>query len=176
MKTKLNQSKIKLAIATAIIAGSMGLSATSYAATAHDNMLVFANVAMVCTVESGQLNFNTYDPTSASDSLGTAVITSVCTNGGSAKITANQGASPATGSTDAVPLRRLHNSSDNTKLAYSVWQNTARDVIWGGTPATGIGFTANDGETEITVYGKIEAGLTATSGSYADSVSVTITY
>ena len=176
MKTKLNQSKIKLAIATAIIAGSMGLSATSYAATDSDNMLVFANVNMVCTVDSGQLNFLTYDPTSDSDNLATADITSTCTNGGSAKLTADQGASPASGSTDAVPLRQLHNGSDNTKLAYSVWQNVARDVIWGDTAATGIGFTANDGLNTTTVYGKIAKGLAATSGSYTDSVSVTVTY
>ena len=40
MKNKLNQSKLKLAMVSAIVAGSMGLSASSYAATAAGNMSV----------------------------------------------------------------------------------------------------------------------------------------
>ena len=107
MKTKLNQSKLKLAIVSAFALGSASLSTAGYAATTFDNMVILTDVAMSCTVDAAQLNFSTYDPTSGTPNDASAVITSSCTHGGSAKITLNQGASPAAGSTDSVPLRQM---------------------------------------------------------------------
>ena len=112
MKTKLNQSKLKLAIVSAFALGSASLSTAGYAATTFDNMIILTDVAMSCTVDAAQLNFSTYDPTSGTPNDASAVITSSCTHGGSAKITLSQGASPAAGSTDSVPLRQMLNSTD----------------------------------------------------------------
>ena len=176
MKTKLNQSKLKLAIVSAFALGSASLSTAGYAATTFDNMVILTDVAMSCTVDAAQLNFSTYDPTSGTPNDASAVITSSCTHGGSAKITLNQGASPAAGSTDSVPLRQMHNATDSTTLAYSLYQNSDRNIVWGNTAGTGLGFTATGGDDTSTVYGRIANGLVANVGAYADSVSVTLTY
>ena len=44
MKTKLNQSKLKLAIVSAMLVGSAGFSTAGYAATNGDTMAVTTNV------------------------------------------------------------------------------------------------------------------------------------
>ncbi|MDB9734345.1 spore coat protein U domain-containing protein, partial [Porticoccaceae bacterium] len=87
MKTKLNQNKLTLAMVSAIIAGSMGLSATSYAATATGTMAVSTSVLMSCTISAGAMTFASYDPTASADNDATATITSTCTSGGAAVIT-----------------------------------------------------------------------------------------
>jgi spore coat protein U-like protein len=170
------KTKLKLAIASAFALGSASLSTVGYAATAFDNMIVSADVAMSCTVNAGALDFLTYDPTAAGDNDASAVITSTCTHGGSAKITMGVGASVAAGSTNAIPLRQLHNSSDASKLPYFLYQNTGRDLVWGNTEDTGVGFTAVTGVNSSTLYGRIAAGETATVGTYLDNVAVTLTY
>ena len=53
MKTKFNQSKLKLAIVSAIMACSAGLSASSYAATTTATMTVTSSVATACTMATG---------------------------------------------------------------------------------------------------------------------------
>ncbi len=63
MKPKFNQSKIKLAVVSAIVAGSMGLSATSYAATTTATMTVSTTVANSCSISVGAMDFGAYDQT-----------------------------------------------------------------------------------------------------------------
>ena len=176
MKTKLNQSKLKLAVVSAMLVGSAGFSTAGYAATAFENLIVQTNVAMSCTVNAGVLDFLTYDPTASGNNDAATVITSTCTHGGSAKITMGVGASPAAGSSNAVPLRQMHNASDASKLPYFLYQNTGRDLVWGNSADTGVGFTATQGVNSSQLYGRIAAGETASVGAYADSVSVTLTY
>ena len=176
MKMNFKQKNIKLAIAASMLVSSVSLSTAGYAATATDNLAVSTSVAMSCTVEAAALNFQTYNPTASANNDASADITSTCTHGGSAKITLDQGAVPAGGSTDAAPLRQMINGTDSTKLRYDLYQNDARDVVFGNTTGTGKGFTASTGANTTTVYGRITAGLTASVGSYADSVLVTLTY
>ena len=174
MKTKLNQSKLKLAMVSAIIAGSMGLSATSYAATAADNMAVSTEVTISCTMTAGELQFATYDPSSGNPGLGTATITSNCTAGGAAVITLGQGSLPGTTSTDAVPIRRLIGAGGN--LNYDLYSDSARTILFGNTVATGKAFTATSGDNIITVFGRIIEEQEVGAGAFADSVAVTLTY
>ena len=177
MKTKLNQSKLKGAIVSAMLLGTAGFSTSGYAATAFGNMIVSADVAMSCTVSAGALDFLTYDPTASGNNDAAATITSTCTHGGSAKITMGVGASEAaTGSSNENPLRHLHNSTDASKLPYFLYQETGRTTVWGNSADTGVAFTATTGINTSTVYGRISAGEAASVGSYADSVAVTLTY
>ena len=178
MKTKLNQSKLKLAIVSAMLVGSAGFSTAGYAATAGDTMAVSTSVGMVCTIDStGDLNFSHYDPTATDDNVASATITSSCTVGGSAKITLSQGAS-GTG-TDAAPVRRMLGSSianTGTFLPYSLYQDSARTTTWGNTPDTGKGFTVTNVAHVATVFGKIAALEAAAVGVFSDTVAVTLTY
>ena len=174
MKNKLNQSKLKLAMVSAIVAGSMGLSASSYAATAAGNMSVGTDVSLSCSMTVGAMNFPNYDPSSGEDLLGTATISSTCTAGGTAKITMGEGSSPATGSLASAPDRRMVLGSEY--LSYAIYSDTGRTTAWGNTAATGKGITGTGSAANTTVYGKITAGQAVGSGSFGDSVVVTLTY
>jgi spore coat protein U-like protein len=176
MKTKLNQS-LKLAIASAIVAGSMGLSATSSAATATSNMAVTTTVATACTISAGALSFGSYDPTASADNQATGTITSTCTSGGAAKITMSEGANKLTGSTTSVPKRAMKTAGETPQtLAYHLYRDSDRTAVWGNTDATGEGLTGTGSAVTTTVYGAITKNQTVSAGTFTDTVAVTITY
>jgi spore coat protein U-like protein len=173
MKTKFNQRKIKLAIASAIIAaGAAGLSATSYADDV--TMDVTASVSMSCTFSAGALAFGTYDPTAGGDTTGTADITSTCTSGGSAYITLDQGDQPTGLSTDSIPIRQMIGSGGN--LGYYLYTNGEETAVWGNTSLTGKTVIGTGSPATTTVHGTIPALQAVGAGSFADSVVVTFTY
>jgi len=176
MKTKLNQSKLKLAIVSAMLVGSTGFSTAGYAATAGDSMRVQTDVLMSCTISAPTLDFLSYDPTEADDTTATSTITSNCTYGGSAKITMNGGSSVVAGSTDAVPLRQMTHG-DMSKLNYQLYKDSGPSpVVWGNDADHGQAFTAIAGDNTTTVYGSITAGQPASYGAFFDFVQVTLTY
>ena len=74
MKTKFNQINAKWAILSAMVLGSAGLSAISYAATATGTMTVSTTVAMSCTISAGAMTFASYDPTAGGAVDGSATI------------------------------------------------------------------------------------------------------
>lgn len=174
MKTKFNQSKLKVAVISAIVAGAAGLSAAGYAATASDNIAVSTTVTMSCTISAGALQFPGYDPTSDSDVTGTATLTTDCTAGGAAVITLDDGANQDADSSDAFPMRRMIGAGGN--LSYDLYSDSDRTTVWGNTEGTGVSFTATGGSDTTTVYGSIPALQSVGGGSFADSVSVTLTY
>ena len=176
MKTKLNQNKLKLAIVSAIMACSAGLSATSYAATATDSMTVSSSVETACTISTSNLTFGTYDPTTQANVDGTATITSTCTLDGAATITLSQGNNAFTGSTEAVPLRQMADGSNRMK--YHLYGDTDRAGVFGNTAATGQSATGTGSAVTTTVYGRILGSENASTppGSYSDSVAVLLTY
>jgi spore coat protein U-like protein len=178
MKTKLNQSKLKLATVSAIIAGSMGLSATSYAGTATGTMAVSTSVLMSCTISAGSMAFASYDPTATVDNDATATITSTCTSGGAAIIKMSQGSRAQGSSSDAAPLRAMFNGSEGTpqELGYQLYSDSAGGTVWGNTDATGKSITADGTEQTFTVYGRIPKEQTVTEGSFTDSIAVTLSY
>ena len=178
MKTKFNQRKIKLAIASAIIAaGAAGLSATSYAATDTATMAVTTSVSMSCTITAGAMTFASYDPTDAADNDANATITSTCTAGGAAVITMGQGDRSRSGSTDAIPLRAMYSGGDDGEyLLYELYSDSAGGTAWGNTSATGKAITADGTAQDFTAYGRIPKNQTVSSGSFSDTVQVTLTY
>ncbi len=181
MKTKFNQRKIKLAIASAIIAaGAAGLSATSYAeSTDTDSMEVSTTVAMSCTISAGAMTFVSYNPTATVDNDANASITSTCTAGGAAVITMDEGGRAQSGSSDAIPLRAMWNGSEGEgaeDLLYHVYSDSAGGTVWGNTSDTGKSITADGTAQAFTAYGRIPKNQTVGAGSFSDSVTVTLTY
>ena len=175
MKTKFNQSKLKLAIVSAIMACSAGLSASSYAATTTATMTVSSSVLTACTMTTGDLAFGAYDPTGAAVD-GTATITSTCTLGGGAVITLSQGTNPGIDSSDTTPLREMADGAN--RLKYNLYADDDFLTVFGNTEATGQNVTGTGSAVTTTVHGKIvgseNAGTPA--GTYADGVLVTLTY
>ena len=179
MKTKLNQSKLKLAIVSAMLVGSAGFSTAIFAGTAADNMVVSTDVGISCTIVVADLTFTSYDPTYGVDNDSTGTVTSTCTMGGGVVLTLGQGSVPGTGSTAAAPVRRMIGTSgaaSGTYLNYGLYQENGRSTVFGNTSDTGGSFTATGGADVTTVYGRMPKAQTAALGSYADSVSVTLTY
>ena len=172
------KTKLKLAIASAIVAGAMGLSATSYAATTTGSMAVTAEVAMSCAISTGPMAFGTYDPTSTTALDATATITSTCTSGGATIMTMGQGSWYSGTSNDAIPMREMSDETGDfpQKLAYHLYSDSAGGTVWGNTPGTGKAITATGSAQAITVYGQITAQQSVSEASFSDSVLVTLSY
>jgi len=175
MKTELHQSKIKLAVLSAIVAGSMGLSATSYAATQTGTMTVSTSVAVSCTVGVTQdISFAGYDTTATDDLDATGILRSTCTNGGAAKITLGQGAGGHESSTATNPVRQMKNGAG--KLRYNLFTDNGHSAVWGDTADTGKAITGTGASITTNVYARITKNQAVIAGTYNDSIAVTLTY
>ena len=175
MKTKFHQSKIKLAVLSAIVAGSMGLSATSYAGTATGTMDVTTSVAVSCVMAvTGNIAFSPYDTTATEDLTAIGTMTSTCTSGGAAKITLGQGDGGNAASTDASPVRQMTNGS--SKLRYKLFTEDGYSTVWGNTTETGKAIVGTGSSIPTSVYAQIPKNQGVISGTYTDSIAVTLTY
>ncbi|MEO6922117.1 MAG: spore coat protein U domain-containing protein [Collimonas sp.] len=141
------------------------------------NTVTIANNCSITT-----LGFTTtYDPivTNASTpQTATASVTTTCTIGASPVITLAQGANPGTGSTAAVPLRRLSSGGATpTFLNYGLFSDSGHTVTWGGTPASApTAVVATGLATPITIYASIPAAQSQPAATYTDTVVATVTF
>jgi len=181
MKNELNQSNFKLAIISAVVAGSAGLSTAGYAGTDVTSTLsVGSSIATSCTVTTTAIAFGVYLPDADSNANGT--ITANCTLASAVTIKLGQGATgnPGTGSDDATPIRRMQGSIAGNFLGYTLSSVSAGGTVWGNTDETDVGFNAiagNTGSNIKTVYGQIPAGQTGkAAGTYTDAIAVVLTY
>ncbi len=171
----LNPLRIKAAIAAGA-AAAFFTATPALADTKQTNLSVNASVSANCSISAGALNFGTnIDTLSASNVDGTATLSVTCTNGSSW----SAGASTGIGASATYASRRMTRVSGTETLAYTLYTDSGRSTVWGD----GSGSTANltgtgTGSTQsVTIYGRIPSGQTSVpAGSYADTVSVTITY
>jgi len=139
----------------------IAISAAASAATTTTTFQVTANVADSCSVTATDLAFGAYDPFSATPKDGSSAISVTCTNGASYGVSINGG---ATGRSMAGPL--------GSTLGYGLFSDTTRTTAFNLTGQAGTGAVFAH-----TVYGRIPAGqTTARAGSYAETVTVTVTY
>lgn len=173
MKTKLNQSKLKLAIVSATLLGAAAITAPTYAEISYptSDMDVTASINVACTIESEDLAFGAYDPiiTNASAPLQKmASVTSTCTVGAEGSILFSNGNNytEETG-------RRMVSAVDATKfLEYSISNASYGGANWSGVAMSGTGSAVKED-----VYGEVDAGQTAAvDGSYSDLIVATVTY
>ncbi|NOJ82979.1 fruiting body development fimbrial-like coat protein PRU [Myxococcus xanthus] len=176
---------IKTAVAAVTAAASLVAFSPAEAATATANLNVTANVGGSCAIGSGggggTLNFGTYDPIVVNSALGvdlfgTGALSVQCTLLSTAVITLGQGLHPAAGSTDAAPLRQMRNTASPDYLAYSLYQDVTRLIVWGNTAGTGLPFLGTGLPVPVLVYGTVPRGQNVPSGTYNDTVVATITF
>lgn len=169
-------------LATALVVAGVS---SAHAATTTTSFQVTANVSGKClTASATALAFGAYDPVGANASAAldqTNTISVRCTKGTTATVTLDDGVNQTTGSTDAVPLRRMVHGTDTTAfLAYELYSDSGRTQTWGNTAATGKGFThalLASQATVLTVYGRVPGGQAdAIVGNYSDTVAVTVTF
>lgn len=154
-------------------AGTAIFSSPASAGTRSSTLSVDATVTANCTISTSPLNFGSVDTLSGSPVDGTGGITVTCTNGTVWSAAADAGS----GSGATFASRRLTQGADT--LSYNLYTNAGRTSIWGdGTGSTvTIGNTGTGAAQTVTVYGRIPGSQSsAPAGSYADTVSVTVTY
>jgi len=172
---RLNGRLLGLTAASALF---LAASSASHAGTQTANLSVTATVAANCTITTAPVAFGAYDPVVANATTpldGTGTVTVTCTTGSATTITLGQGTNPATGSTDAAPLRQMKDSGTDV-LAYALYQDNGRTTVWGNTAGTGVADTGNGAAQNVTVYGAVAAGQNVPAASYSDTVVATVTF
>jgi len=141
------------------------------AATTTSTFAVQMTVTATCTVNSAAtLNFGTQGVLSANvDQTSTIQVT--CTNTTPYNIGLNAG----TGTGATVATRKM-TSGANT-VNYTLYSNSGRTTVWGNTVGTDTqAATGNGSAQSYTVYGRVPAQTAPAPGSYADTITVTVTY
>jgi spore coat protein U-like protein len=139
---------------------------------------VSATVTKSCSASiATNLVFGAYDPIVTNKTValnGAATASVTCTSTVPYVVTAGQGTFPGSGSTDAAPVRQMANGTN--RLGYSIYQNSGRTIALGNTAGTGLAGTGSGGAQTVTLYGQIPAGLNEPSGTYTDTVILSVTY
>ena len=169
---------MKLFPLVAFAAAGLLQNTAAHAGSASADMGVAASVSANCTISAAPVNFGAYDPVSANASApldGTGSVSVMCTNGASANIILGQGGAPDAGSSDDAPLRRLQDGQGN-HLAYGLFSDAAKTILWGNSGPSGVAHTGTGIETALTVHGRIAAGQNIPAGSYSDTVVATVMF
>jgi len=169
-KSRFAHTAIRGALALGLIVGvsAIGYSAAQ-AATATATLSVSANIGGACTVGGAALSFGAYSPAAASTANSTISVT--CTNGTNATVSLNQGNNnnrvPSAGS------RALNNGTTNF-LGYEIFSDNGLTTVWNAANAQPLSSTGS--VITMTAYGRIPAGQNPATGSYNDTVTITVTF
>lgn len=149
------------------------LRTVGYAAS----VAIAAPLSAACTVSTAGVAFGTYNPFSGTADTATGSVTVACTAGaGSGPYTL----SLSIGGGASYAARAM--TSGANMMAYQLYDDAGRTIIWGdGTGGSavvnGVDTVPNSGGSSIyQIYGRVAAGLVVAPGSYADTVTVTISY
>jgi len=164
-------SNFGLRIATAAI--FVSITGTAAAASAMTSFQVSATVISTCTVSATDLVFGNYSPVATTDTDSASTVTVQCTN--LTPYAIGLGAGGGSGAT--VAERRM--TKDAQTLTYSLYQDLARNTVWGddfdvgGNAVSAVG----DGLSQShTLYGRIPKGQNVNIGTYTDTVLVTVNF
>lgn len=165
---KILKYAICLALPLALPVGSNAM-----ASTATTTFPVTAMVIDSCEVAATPLAFGSYNSISATSADAVGTITATCTTGTSFTVTLNQG----TGSGALVVARKMTGPAGAT-LDYAIYADALRSSIWGdGSAGTTYHLATGDGMPKaIGMYGLIPASQRVATGSYADTITVTLSY
>ncbi len=137
--------------------------------SATTSFSVSATVRAACAVSATSLAFGNYAGVSLN---ATSTITATCTNTTPYNIGLNAGTA-----TGATVTNRSMTGPAAALLHYSLFSDSARTVNWGNTIGTNtVAKTGSGAAQTLTVYGQVPAGQHVTPGSYADTITVTLTY
>lgn len=142
---------------------------------------VSATVANNCIINSAAaIAFGAYDTTSATPLAGSGSVVVRCTKGTAITVALDQGLAAAAGSTCTAPARQMAISGGGTdRLAYALYSDAAQTAVWGCTAGTNtVASTSVSASTLMTlpVHAGVPAGQDVAAGSYADTVTVNITF
>lgn len=143
-----------------------------WAATETDTFEVTATVVSACTVSASDLSFGNYDPLAALATQATTTVSVTCSLLAPYQIGLDAGLHGG-----SVTGRQMQISGDTDTLDYDLSQDVAHTTNWGNTVDTDTVSGVGTGLAVPTiVYGQIPAQQNATVGSYADTITVTVTF
>lgn len=154
-----------------ILAGGAVAALAAQPALAADTaeLAVSAEVTGTCNVTTTPVAFGNVDVTSGSNVDATGGISVICTNGTDWEAAADAG----NGSGATVTARKMTSGSD--LLNYALFTNAGRTTNFGG--ANTFSGTGSGSAQASTIYGRVASGQTTVPvGSYADSVTISLTY
>jgi spore coat protein U-like protein len=161
-------SGYKAALTAGFLLSSVG---ASHAVSTTSTFAVQLALTATCTINSASaLNFGTQGVLAANvDQTSTIQVT--CSN----TTPYNIGLDAGTGTGATVATRKL-TSGANT-VNYTLYSDTGRTTVWGNTVATDtVAATGTGAAQNYTVYGRIPTQSTPAPGTYADTITVTVTY
>lgn len=141
----------------------------SPAATPSTSFGVSATVLSSCAVSATSLAFGPY---TAATVNATSAISVTCTSSTPYNIGLGAGTSPAA----SVASRQMSGPAASL-LRYALMSNSARTLNWGNTAGHDtVAGTGNGSAQLLMVYGQTPAAQAVIPGSYADTITVTVTY
>jgi spore coat protein U-like protein len=163
-----SRPKLKLAIAALIL---LPFANPSNATQVTSNFSVQLTMTTSCVINSASaLNFGSQGVLVA-DVDNTSTLQVQCTN----TTPYNIGLDIGTGIGATVAARKM--TSGSNTINYSLYQDSARSVLWGNTVGTDTVAGVGSGIAQsYTVYGRVPAQSTPGAGAYADKITVTVTY
>ena len=149
----------------------MGVPA--WAATTTTTFSVTATVVPTCSVSAAPLDFGTAIPNPINLNVDAqSTITATCANGAPYTIALSAGS----GLGASFASRRM--ASGPNLLVYSLYTDATRTVVWGngGAGSSVVNRNGNGAAQQITVFGRIPTGQSVPTGTYSDTIVVTLSF
>ncbi len=144
------------------------------AATTTSSLSVNATVTANCSVSTTAVAFGNVNVLSGTNADATGGLSITCTSGTTWSASADAGA----GTGASLATRKM--ASGANLLNYALYTDSARTTVWGDAATTAtvkFSGTGTGAAQASTIYGRIASGQTSVpAGSYADTVTVTVTY
>jgi len=154
-----------------VVAGLLAAATGASAATVTDTFGVTITIQSDCQITAtNALDFGTTGVlTAAVDTTSTLDV--VCTPSTAYDI----GLSAGGGSGATTTTRKMTGGA--ATIDYQMFSDTARTTNWGDTVATDTVSSTGTGSTQsFTIYGRVPAQATPATGTYTDTVTVTVTF
>lgn len=167
-----NRLLLALALGGVFLVQPTGALAAFTQTTPAANLGVSMTISAACTVSVGSVAFTApglINTGTAPASTGTVTVT--CSNGTLYEVAMAAGG----GSGANTTTRKMTKSGGTETISYRLCQDLACGTNWGNTTDTKTG-TGTGSAVALTVYGQVPNQSTPSSGSYADTVAVTVNY
>jgi spore coat protein U-like protein len=162
-----------LILATAALAMVPG---PARAGQSNGLLAVGTSIFDMCATTSGNVALGNYTGASVAGTNASQAV--YCTAGTVVNVALDQGQNAQSGSTCAVPLRRMK-GPNGSFMAYTIYTNSRANTVWGCTTPNDVGGTGQGILVKANVpvpYVMANAGQDLPAGSYTDTVTMIVTY